>query len=141
MSAEFLDSNVILYLASGDDVKANRAEELVGAGGVISVQVLNEVANVLRRKLAMSWQDTRRFLADVRALLPTVHPLSLSTHEHALELADRYGLSVYDGLIVASALEAQCSVLWSEDMQNGLVIEGVLRIKNPFHFGRIRRWG
>src|SRR5688572_21926357 len=69
MSAEFLDSSVVLYLASADTAKANRAEELVGAGGLISVQVLNEVANVLRRKLAMSWQETKRFLADVQSLL------------------------------------------------------------------------
>lgn len=136
MSADFLDSNVILYLASAEDAKASRAEELVNDGGVISVQVLNEVANVLRRKLAMTWHDTRLFLADVRALLPTVQPLNLSTHEHALQLADRYSLSVSDGLIVAAAIEAQCSVLWSEDMQDGLVIERVLTIKNPFRVGR-----
>jgi predicted nucleic acid-binding protein len=135
MSAEFLDSDVILYLASADAAKADRAEELVSAAGVISVQVLNEVANVLRRKLAMSWQDTTRFLTNVQALLPAVQPLTLSTHEHALQLAERYSLSVYDGLIVAAALDAQCSVLWSEDMQDGLIVEGVLTIRNPFRDG------
>jgi predicted nucleic acid-binding protein len=136
MSAEFLDSNVILNLASADDAKADRAEELVSAGGMISVQVLNEVANVLRRKLAMSWQDTTRFLADLRALLPPVQPMTLATHERGLQLADRYSLSVYDGLIVAAAIEAQCSVLWSEDMQDGLVVERMLTITNPFSIGR-----
>ena len=84
----------------------------------------------------MSWQETRRFLADVQVLLPTVQPLTLSTHELALQLADRYSLSIHDGLIVAAALEAKCSVLWSEDMQHGLVVERVLTIRNPFRISR-----
>jgi predicted nucleic acid-binding protein len=84
----------------------------------------------------MSWQDTRLFLPDVRALLPVVQPLTVSTHEHPLQLADRYSLSVFDGSIVAAALEAQCSVLWSEEMQDGLVVERGLTIKNPLRVER-----
>ena len=131
-NVEFLDSNVLLYLASADAIKASRAEELVAAGGVISVQVLNEVANVLRRKLSMSWSETSAFMSSIRALLTTVQPLTAATHDYGLWLAERYSLSVYDGLLVASALEGRCSVLWSEDMHDGLLVEKMLTIKNPF---------
>src|SRR5207342_216037 len=69
MPGSFFDSNVLLYLASGDRAKADRAEDLVRAGGVISVQVLSEVANVARRKMRLSWAETREFLAMIRSLL------------------------------------------------------------------------
>jgi predicted nucleic acid-binding protein len=69
MPGSFLDSNVILYLASGEQAKADCAEELVAQGGTISIQVLNEVANVSRRKMEMSWPETRTFLITIRELL------------------------------------------------------------------------
>lgn len=131
MAASFVDSNVLVYLASGDAAKANRAEAVVAAGGAISVQVLNEVANVARRKMHMQWAEVRAMLALLRALLD-VHPLTVATHDAGLTLAERYGLSTYDAMIVASALLCGCDTLWSEDMQNGLTIEGRLRIVDPF---------
>ena len=88
MPGSFLDSNVLLYLASGDPAKADRAEQLIGAGGTISVQVLNEVANVTRRKMGMSWTETRAFLAMMRGLL-SVQPLTIDIHEKGLRLAER----------------------------------------------------
>jgi predicted nucleic acid-binding protein len=93
MPGSFLDSNVILYLASGEEAKADRAEELVAKGGTISVQVLNEIANVSRRRMGMSWTETRNFLSMVRALLK-VAPVTTEVHEVGLDLAERYGLSV-----------------------------------------------
>ncbi|NYZ13279.1 PIN domain-containing protein [Azospirillum sp. RWY-5-1] len=131
MPGSFLDTNILVYLASGDPEKADRAEHIVNQGGTISVQVLNELANVARRKMRLSWQDTGTLLSLIRALL-TVHPLTLATHELGLALAERYGLSIYDAMIVAAALQAECDTLWSEDMQHGLEIDGGLRIVNPF---------
>jgi len=131
MPGSFFDTNVLLYVASGDLTKADRAEELIGAGGVISVQVLNEITNLARRKMAMSWTDTRAFLSMIRGLLP-VEPVTIDVHETGLALAERHGLSIYDAMIAASALHADCDTLWSEDMQHGSVLDNRLRIVNPF---------
>ena len=127
----FFDTNVLVYIASGDAVKADRAEAAVAAGGAISVQVLNELANVARRKMQMSWADTHAFLNLLRGLL-TVHPLTVETHETGLGLAERYGFSTYDAMIAASALHAGCDTLWSEDMQHDMVLGEGLRIVDPF---------
>ncbi|NBB49697.1 PIN domain-containing protein [Rhizobium sp. CRIBSB] len=131
MGGRFVDTNVLLYLASGDNQKADRAEAVLGQGGTISVQVLNEIANVLRRKIQMSWSDTHVFRDMIRALL-TVEPVTQATHETGLRVSERYGLSIYDAMIVAAALLAGCDTLISEDMQDGLVIDDRLRIVNPF---------
>jgi predicted nucleic acid-binding protein len=112
MPVNFFDSNVLLYLASADPAKADRAESLIGEGGMISVQVLNEITNVARRKMGMSWTETRSFLSLVRSLLP-VQPLTVDVHETGLALAERYQLSIYDAMIAASALHANCDTLWS----------------------------
>jgi predicted nucleic acid-binding protein len=131
MLANFFDTNVLVYLASGDPGKADRAERVIGAGGAVSVQVLNELANVARRKMQMSWTDTHAFLNMVRNVL-TVHALTVETHEIGLRLAEKYRLSIYDAMIAASALQAGCDALWSEDMKHGLAVDGILRILNPF---------
>ena len=131
MPGSFIDTNVLVYLASGDPAKADRAERMAAAGGTISVQVLNELANVARRKLRLSWSETHSLLSTIRSLL-TVQPVTVETHEIGLGVAERYGLATFDAMIVASALQAGCETLWSEDMQHGLKIEGQLRIKSPF---------
>lgn len=131
MAGDFFDSNVLLYLASGDDRKADRAESVLSRGGSVSVQVLNEITNVARRKMGLSWIDTRQFLATLRTLV-TVHPVTLQIHESGLELAEKFGFAIYDAMIAASALDAGCERLWSEDFQHGLHIDGKLRILNPF---------
>jgi len=131
MPGSFFDSNVLLYLASGDRAKADRAEDLVRAGGVISVQVLSEVANVARRKMRLSWAETREFLAMIRRLL-AVQGMTVEHHATGLDLAERYGLSIFDAMIAASALEAECDMLWSEDMQDGVLLASRLRVVNPF---------
>jgi len=130
MPASFFDTNVLVYLASSDRARADRAEELVGRGGTISVQVLNELANVCRRKMRLSWVETHAFLTTIRGLL-SVNPVTVAIHEDALALAERYGFSIYDALIVAAAIDARCDTLWSEDMQDGMRIERRLRIVNP----------
>jgi predicted nucleic acid-binding protein len=93
---------------------------------------LNEFANVARRKLGMGWGEVREAIAAIRAFCPVVLALDLETHEEALRLAERYDCAMYDALIVASALQASAETLWSEDMQHGMVIDGRLRIVNPF---------
>ena len=131
MPGNFFDTNVLIYIASGDATKADRAEAILDRGGAISVQVLNELANVTRRKMQMSWTDTHSFLSILRGLL-TVHPMTHETHETGLALAERYNLSIWDAMIAAAALHADCDTLWSEDMHD-MRLDGRLRVVNPFH--------
>jgi predicted nucleic acid-binding protein len=131
MTKAFLDTNVLVY-AFSVDARSEPAEALLAQGADISVQVLNEFTNVARRKLKYDWSQIHQALAAIRALARAIHPIDLETHERALGLAQRYGFAFYDALIVASALGARCGVLFSEDMQDGLEIEGGLRISNPF---------
>ena len=131
MSGDFFDTSLLIYLASGDPEKSDVAERLVAQGGAISVQALNEFANVARHKMGLSWKDSREFLATLRELL-TVHPLSLETHETGLALAERYGLSIYDAMIAASAILAGCDRLFSQDMQQGMRLKEGLKIVDPF---------
>lgn len=126
----FFDTNIVLYLLSADLDKANRAEQLVASGGVVSVQVLNEFAEVARRKLQMPFEEIREVLSAVGAVC-IVRPVDIETHELALELAQRRRFSIYDSLIVAAALRAGCRLLLTEDLQNGQTIER-LRVRNPF---------
>jgi predicted nucleic acid-binding protein len=130
MPGSFIDTNVLVYLA-GDGDKAERAEALLHEGGTISVQVLNELANVARRKLGFSWDEVSEFVGGVRGLLAVI-PLDEAVHDEGLRISRRYGLSVYDGMIAGAALIAGCDVLRSEDMQHGLVIDGQVTIRNPF---------
>src|SRR5688572_25754058 len=110
----FLDTNVLLYLLSDEQAKADCAEGLVAQGGVVSVQVLNEIAAVTIRKFGRSWSDVQAILAVGRDFC-SVETLTLETHEKGMALAERYKLSVYDAMIVASALLAGSTTLYSED--------------------------
>ena len=127
----FFDTNVLLHLLSADAAKADRAEELIAGGGRISVQVLNEMVAVARRELGMTWRETRDVIAQIRAVCP-VSPLTVETHERGAQVAERLGVSIYDGMIVASALLAGCATLYTDDMQHGQVIDGQLTIRDPF---------
>jgi predicted nucleic acid-binding protein len=127
----FFDTTVLIYAVSEGDPRAAVAENLLAAGGSISVQVLNEFASVARRKLTMSWKEIRDALAAVRALCEPPVPLTVKIHDTALEIAARYGYRIYDALILAAALDAECDILYSEDMQDGQKI-GALTIRNPF---------
>ena len=130
----FLDSNVLVYAFTTDE-RAAKALELLHARPTISVQGLNEFANVARRKLRMDWREVRDAISALRAFCPTILPLDLATHDEALRIAERHGYSMFDALVVASALQANSEMLWSEDMQHGMVIDGRLRIANPFRKG------
>jgi predicted nucleic acid-binding protein len=131
MSKAFFDTNVLLYLLSEDEAKADRAEALMADGGVISVQVLNEFASVAIRKLRMTYPEVRDVLAPLRELC-AVEPLTSQIHDLGLTVAERFGFSFYDALIAASALSAGCDTLYSEDFQDGQRIDEGLVIRNPF---------
>ncbi len=126
----FFDTNILLYLLSKDAAKADRAEAFLASGGIVSVQVLNEFASVACRKLAMTIPEVREILSTIRAVC-IVKPLDIETHELGLDMAERYRFTIYDGLIVASAVRAGCTVLHTEDMQHGQSIDQ-LTIRNPF---------
>jgi predicted nucleic acid-binding protein len=130
MPVNFIDSNVLLYQLSNEAKKAERAEALMREGGVISVQVLNEVASVARRKMALDWRELRVLSETLQALFKVI-PLDQEIHAQGLRLCEHYGFSVYDGMIVAAALAAGCDQLWTEDMHDGLRVDR-LTISNPF---------
>ena len=126
----FFDTNVLLYLLSADAAKADASEALLAQGGVISVQVLNEFASVASRKLKLPWPAVREILETLTCALE-VRPLTIETHQHGVSIAERYRLNLYDGLILAAAEQAECGLVFSEDMQDGLDLGG-LSVRNPF---------
>jgi predicted nucleic acid-binding protein len=127
----FFDTNVVLYAFRQDDARGKVAETLLAAGGAVSVQVLNEFAAVARRKFAKSWDEVRRALDILRVFCPEPVALTVETHDRAVDIAERYGYSIFDSLIIAAALDAGAQTLYSEDMRDGQRIEG-LTIRNPF---------
>lgn len=128
----FLDTNILIYATLQPDPRSEAARGLLAQRGVISVQVLNEFASVAHRKLRRPWTDITQALAAIRVLFPQPRPITVDTHEAAVAIAERSGYQLYDALIIASALEAGCVTLFSEDLQDGQVIEGRLTITNPF---------
>ena len=131
MPGEFLDSNVLVY-AFTTDPRAARAQELLERGCIVGVQELNEFTNVARRRLGLTWGEVREALAAIRIICRTILPINIDTHTGALRIAERYGYGIFDALMIASALRADCGTLWSEDMQDGIVVDRRLRIANPF---------
>lgn len=127
----FFDTNVLIYLLSSDPAKANLIEEKLAEGATVSVQVLNEFASVALRKLGMSVTEIREALDPIRAICHVV-PLTVEVHQRGLQVAERYRFSFYDALIVAAALESSCTMLYTEDLQDGQVIDDTLAIRNPF---------
>jgi predicted nucleic acid-binding protein len=128
----FFDTNVLVYVVGQKDERTSKAEALVANGGTVSVQVLNELASVSHRKLGMSWEDIDDALGAIRLLCPSPMPLTTDTHDAGRRIAAKYGFQFYDALIAAAALEADCTTLYSEDFQDGQVIEDRLTIRNPF---------
>lgn len=128
----FFDTNVLVYAIGQHDARTSIAEALLSRGGVISVQVLNELASVAHRKLRLSWREVTQALEAIRILCPSPIPITAEMHEAALRLAVRHGFHIYDALIVAAALQADCATLYSEDLHSGQIIEGRLTICNPF---------
>ena len=126
----FFDTNVIPYAIRQDDSRAQVAT-LLAEGGALSVQVLNEFVAVARHKFERNWEELRRALDVLRVLCPEPVPLTVETHERAVNIAERYGYSIFHALIIAAALHVGARTLYSEDMRDGQAIEG-LTIRNPF---------
>lgn len=131
MNKPFVDSNVVLYLLSGDAAKADRAQAILAAGAVISVQVLNEVTSVCLRKFKMPWQEVEALLLALKAACEVL-PLTVASHEKAVELAKQFQLSFYHAHMVASAVLCGASTLFTEDMHAGLRV-GPLVLRDPFN--------
>jgi predicted nucleic acid-binding protein len=127
----FFDTRVLLYLLSGDTAKADRVETLLSTRGVVSVQVLNDFAVVALRKLKMPLNEIREILETIRAVC-AVEPITVETHDRGLAVLERYRFSLYDSMLVATALIAGAKIIYSEDLQHGQVIDDQLRVTNPF---------
>jgi predicted nucleic acid-binding protein len=127
----FFDTSVLLYLLSDDTVKADKIESLLTVRGVISVQVLNEFAVVALRKLKIPLHNVREILDTIRAVC-TVEPITVDAHDRGLAVFERYRFSLYDSILVATALISGARILYSEDLQHGQVIDNQLRVINPF---------
>ena len=127
----FFDTSVLLYLLSGDTAKADRVETLLSTRGVVSVQVLNEFAVVALRKLKMPLNEIREILETIRAVC-AIEPITVETHDRGLAVLERYRFSLYDSMLVATALIAGAKIIYSEDLQHGQVIDDQLRVTNPF---------
>lgn len=128
----FFDTNVLLYAVAENDPRSAQAEELLAAGGVLSVQILNEFVSVARRKILMSWSDVTEALDAFRVLCPSPLPITMEIHEAAFKIAEKHVYNIYDALVIAAALEAGCAILYSEDLHSGQMISGQLTIRNPF---------
>jgi predicted nucleic acid-binding protein len=127
----FFDTSVLLYLLSDDTVRADKIETLLAARGVISVQVLNEFAVVALRKLKIPLNEVREILDTIRAVC-AVEPITVETHDRGLAVFERYRFSLYDSILVATALISGAKILYSEDLQHGQIIDNQLRVTNPF---------
>ena len=129
----FFDTNILVYAFLDIDKRA-MALSLLAEGGVISVQVINEFTNVARKKRGRAWTEISAALQVIRAHFDDIALVTLETHQAALKLASQHGLSFYDALIIATAIEAGCDILFSEDMQHDRSF-GTLIIRNPFLIG------
>ncbi|MGD0730893.1 MAG: PIN domain-containing protein [Terracidiphilus sp.] len=132
----FFDTNVLVYALGGrkkstTDARIDLAQEIVILGGVVSVQVLNEFVQVCRRKAGLGWDQVLGSLQTIKEICGPAIPVAMETHETAINISRRYGFHIYDSLILAAAVEARCTTLFTEDLQHGQIVEGV-RIENPF---------
>jgi predicted nucleic acid-binding protein len=127
----FLDTNILIYAFALNDPRSEQAESLLAAGGVISMQVLNEFVNVSRRKLAREWLEIEDALSILRTILDPPIPLTIEVHEGAIGLSRDHGFAFYDSLIVSAAIRGGCQILYTEDMQDGQTVQGVT-FRNPF---------
>lgn len=132
MIADFaIDTNIAFYALS-EGPKSDKALLLLKEGPYISVQLLNEFANASKRKRNLPWAEIEESLAIIGSLATDIRPVDTEVHRLGRSIAQRYKLSFYDALIIAAALLDECEVFYSEDMQDGLVIEGRMTITNPF---------
>jgi len=131
----FLDTNILIYLYVGDD---NRKRGVVcnaldDNDCITSIQALNETSNVLYRKFELSSEQIKNYLDNIESVCSSVMPVQRDTINSALDLKERYGYDFFDCLMLSSALEGKCNVIFSEDMSDGQIINKKLKIVNPFN--------
>lgn len=131
----FLDTNIVIYSYSEDEPKkeeiANDILEEYSNQIIISNQVINELSNTLFRKFKLDADDVRAVVLELNDNFPIVN-FNLETQLKGIEIKEKYKLQFYDSMILATALENGCNIVYSEDMQHGQIIENSLTIINPF---------
>lgn len=129
----FIDTNILVYLYSDDEAgKKLISKNLLNENSsFISTQVLLEFSNTMRKKYKAEWDKISRAIDEITGCV-SVFTNHIETIKHAIAIAEKYRYSFYDSLIIAAALEANCKILYSEDMQHNQVIDKQLRIVNPF---------
>jgi predicted nucleic acid-binding protein len=127
----FVDTNVLVYSQSKNDEKTHKAVLLLQQYPVISTQVINEAVSVLTRKYGVS-RENAYVLAELWMEACEVEAVTTNTIRQAIRLSQKHLLSHWDALIVAAALLANCTILYSEDMQHGYIFDDVLQVVNPF---------
>lgn len=125
------DTNIAVYALAAEE-KAELATKTLRNCAFLSVQVLNEYANVGARKRRDAWDVIAGDLDTIRALVPVIMPVEERTNVDAVRIASRYRLSFFDALMIAAALSGGARILYSEDMQHGLLIDDILRIVDPY---------
>jgi predicted nucleic acid-binding protein len=130
----FFDTNIFIYLyAENEHDKQTICKDIVNKADecITSTQILNEINNVLIKKWKMPVETVKTVQLDVRRI-SEVEYINENTIDKAIELHARYGFSYYDCLMLASALESNCQIIYTEDMSGGQIINDTLRIVNPF---------
>lgn len=129
----FLDTNILVYAHTDVYIaKQSVAQQLtIDNQSFISTQVLQELSNTLNRKFKHTWTDVEKVLTNASSN-NNLYTNTEATIKNACQLAQRYRFSFYDSLIIAAALACDCKLLYSEDLNNGQLIERKLRIVNPF---------
>ena len=129
----FLDSNILVNSYSNSEIdKQEIARKLVtDSNSFISTQVLQELCNIVTRKFKFNYEQAATAIKEC-CQNNNLHTNTENTILQACGVADRYGFSFYDSLIIAAAMESNCTLLYSEDLHDGQVIEGKLTVKNPF---------
>jgi len=128
----FLDTSILVYAFSLNDPRKRTAEELILSGATVGIQTLNEFVNVERNKAREKWSVILHRLRIIEELCPPPVPLTRSVHLRGLAIAETHGYHVYDSMMLSAALEADCTVFYSEDLHDGHAIEN-LTIRNPFN--------
>jgi predicted nucleic acid-binding protein len=127
----FLDSNILIYAIGKDKYKKNISIGLIKKRPLISTQVLNEISNIMTKKLTLPYQDIHKIIDSIIQKCE-IKTIDIFTIKMALDISEKYKYSYYDSLIISSALESNCNTLYTEDMRSGQIINNLLKIINPF---------
>jgi len=127
----FIDTNILIYLVKDNTGKAELINSVLSVNSYISTQVVNEFCNVALKKLNLSIKDIL-FSIDRFSENFTISQVNVFVIKKALKIKEKYKYSYYDSVIIASAIQNNCTILYTEDMQHNQIIENTLKIVNPF---------